>query len=218
MFGPPRGYDDLLGDAECAPPLGEPVDLNVVGVGVLQARRPAPRSTAVLAAITRPHISTAARLGLMQRFVNDHLSDEQVDDLLEKMMSGDLPDDAMGRVSRALCRWGTARPYTAVCHLAGVTGQHWRLIRQHLLVNGVTDPMWLPSMHALLDVTEQLVIESMQGRTPAQTEAKRDTFYNQLYRPDRLDAEFNGEDYQPIPDGFGEGEEDAAFDAFARMQ
>jgi hypothetical protein len=152
----------------------------------------------------------------MVAFVTEHLGEQQVDDLLEAMMVGELPDDTMGRISRALCKWGTARPYTAVCTLAGITGQHWRIIRQHLLANGVTDPMALPSMHALLDVTEQMVIDSMQGTSEASIRMKRDGFYDQLYRPDPADNDVNGEDYRPVPDGFEDGEDDAAFDAFAR--
>lgn len=218
MFGPPKGYDDLIGDADAAPPLGEPAELEVKGVGVVWARRPAPRSAATLAAITRPGISTQARIGLMGRFVNEHLGDEQFDELLDAMMDGDLPDDTMGRVSRALCRWGTARPYAAVTNLTAITGQHWRIIRQHLLANGVVDPMLLPSLHALLDVTEQMVIESMQGRSEADARMKRDSFYNQLYRPDPDPAdEVNGEEYQPVPEGFEDGEDDAAFDAGFKM-
>lgn len=62
--------------------------------------------------------------------------------------------------------------------LAQVTARSWRQIRARLAMAGVPDPLrQLPSMHALLDVTEMLLMEGCKDQ------AERDKLRNQLYRP-----------------------------------
>lgn len=150
----------------------------------------------------------------LQGFVADHLG-SSLDDLYVDMMRGRLPEDTFGLIARAVSTWGTARPYLAVSTLAVHTAQHWRVIRSHLINHGIADPMELPSMHVLLDVTEQLEIESIQGSTPAETTRKRSQFYDRLYTPER-GGQTNGPSYTPADAGLSDPEIEDAFDAFAR--
>lgn len=152
----------------------------------------------------------------LQGFVADHLG-SSLDDLYVDMMRGRLPEDTFGLIARAVSTWGTARPYLAVSTLAVHTAQHWRVIRAHLINHGIADPMELPSMHVLLDVTEQLEIESIQGSTPAETARKRSQFYDRLYTPERNRVSIvNGPSYTPADAGLSDPEIEDAFDEFAR--
>jgi len=68
-----------------------------------------------------------------------------------------------------------------------MTAFNWRTLRPHLLNAGVSDPMALPSMHSLLDVMEQIIVESRVNSAKDSSEAKRNVaeFYDSLYKPDR---------------------------------
>lgn len=216
FYAPPSGYDDLTADAARTPITAAAAELLVPGVGAMIARPPAPRSAAALAAACRPRCDQPTRTAAMQTFVGDHLQSPTLDDLFAAMITDKLPDDALGRVARAVATWGTSRPYLAVSTLAAITAQHWRIIRAHLIVHGVTDPMLLTSLHALLDVTEQLVLESIQESTAAATKREREHFLDQLYAPDLTPAAINGPGYTPEPAGFSDAEQEESFDVFAR--
>lgn len=168
-----------------------------------------PRSAAALASASRPRTGRQDRLAALQTFVADHLVSPDLDDLYTHMMSERLPEDTLGRVARAVATCGTARPYVAVSTLAAITAQHWRTIRAHLINHGIINPMNLPSLHALLDVTEHMAVEAIQEKTPAETKRKRDKFYDQLYGPE-FDAPVNDAVYKPA--GISDTEMEAAFD------
>lgn len=96
-----------------------------------------------------------------------------------------------------------------------MTAFNWRTLRPHLLNSGVADPMALPSMHSLLDVMEQLIVESKVNSAKDSADAKHAIaqFYDSLYKPDRTlpDAgEYKGVKAAP----FTEEESAAAFAAF----
>jgi hypothetical protein len=96
-----------------------------------------------------------------------------------------------------------------------MTAFNWRTLRPHLLNAGVPDPMALPSMHSLLDVMEQLILESKANSAKDSAEAKRsiEQFYDALYKPDRTlpDAgEYKGVKAAP----FTEEESAASFATF----
>lgn len=76
--------------------------------------------------------------------------------------------------------------------------------------SGVADPMTdMRSMHVLLDVTEQAVLESMEK------EQERKKFLDQLYAPEVAEAKkLNGDGYKPRPSGFDDDDVEASFDAF----
>lgn len=92
-----------------------------------------------------------------------------------------------------------------------MTAHHWRTIRSRLIQAGIVDPMALPSMHALLDVTESMVLEA------AENKRGRERILDQLYSPSIAGARLNGSGYKPRPAGFSVAEQQAAFDNFARM-
>lgn len=115
---------------------------------------------------------------------------------------------------------GHAPPYVAVISLCAVTATHWRLLRAKYHSYGIADPMAaLPSLHALLDDTEQLVLESLTAADPKRAEQERDQFFDKLYAPDSTEAkELNGERYEAVPAGFEDRKQvEAEFNAFAQM-
>jgi hypothetical protein len=216
MFEPPPGYDDLLSDAAEAPIRGELAELEVADVGVIVCRRPYLRDAAALAMSVNRKATPDMQASYVQQFVTDHLEHDAFVDLLYRMIDGDLPADTVGLIARAIATCGTSRPYLAVVNLASITGQVWRMVRTRIAEHGVEDPMTgLSSLHALLDHTEQLVLQSYEGLKPAAQRAKRAQFFNALYAPERTAKPINGPDYKQVPAGFDKESVDASFEAFA---
>ncbi|GAT16312.1 putative uncharacterized protein [Mycolicibacterium thermoresistibile] len=115
---------------------------------------------------------------------------------------------------------GHGAPYVAVISLALMAAYHWRTLRQRMRANGITDPMALPSMHAIIDETEALALEAAGAGTddPDRARRERQELLDKLYAPAPEGAEdLNGEQYQPPPAGFEDpAEVEASFDAFSR--
>jgi hypothetical protein len=217
VFDPPPGFDDLLADAETCGARGELSTLHIEDFGDIQARRPTPRSAAALAMSVNRKALPETRGSYQQLFVADHLADTRFVELLVDMLEGRAPDDALFLLCRGIATWGTSRPYTAVITLAAITAHHWRTVRNHLITHGVSDPMGLPSLHALLDVTESMVIDSIQEAKPEATKRKRQEFYDRLYAPEKLPTRTAKPLPTARPDGFDDEEVEASFDSFARM-
>ena len=79
--------------------------------------------------------------------------------------------------------------------LTAATAHHWRTIRARLALAGIPDPLnTLPDMHALLDVTEDVLTSSMDA-------AEVSKLHTSLYRPEP------GQQFDPE-------ESDESFDAF----
>lgn len=222
MYEPPAGYLDLESDAATLPVVGQLEDLEIPGVGTVRARRPAPRSAAALAWATNHKLDEATRQAHLVAFVYGLVDEDDLDTLLVELITAEtIPVEAMGQLARALSTWGTARPYTAVGTLCAITGHHWRTVRSRLSENGISAPLVeFASLHALLDVTERLVLESLshsgEGKNAvADGKRKADDFLDHLYRPDLSEAKgINGKAYRPAPAGFDEDAMESAFDAF----
>ncbi|GAS98891.1 Gp35 [Mycolicibacterium canariasense] len=178
---PPPGFTDLLGDAEDAPPLGEPVLFKLDGVGTLWARKPRPRSLAVLAAAYNDALDGAARNAYLTRFLTDHIDTTDYERLIADMAFGRAPEDTIDRLLAGLCTWGTARPYKAVLSLAVTAGAGWRTIRPQI----AGDPMLMPSMHRVLDEVEKIVVQSMQSGDPEADQRAHNSYMHRLYAPDK---------------------------------
>lgn len=210
LFDPPAGFDDLLGD--CAPRGGfEPMVVD--GVGEVLMRRPGPHALGDLAMGNNPKTTPQLRSQHSNRFVQQHLADGELERILTGMVDGALPPDSVFLVGKALATWGTARPYRAVVTLAVVAGQHWRAVRALLLEKGVGDPMGLPSMHPILDVAEQAVLDSFHSDDAQQDRLQRDQFTSGLYKPDQP-VVVKGRRVV-VPDGFDDEDTSASFDAWA---
>lgn len=97
-----------------------------------------------------------------------------------------------------------------------MAAHNWRALRSRLHDKGITDPMAMPSMHAVLDVIETMGVESAVHGATKEVEAKSkiSAFYNKLYAPDPTAVVINGDGWQPQPAGFEEEEIEASFDAF----
>lgn len=214
MHSAPPGFVDLMSDAENHVVVSSYQDLVVPEVGTVKARQPGPGSIAFLAMTVNSQISDADRTSYLVRFVTDHLGESEVERVYFDMMLSAMPSTAITRIARSVATWGTARPYVAVVTLAAMTGYHWRTIRQKLMAAGIGDPMALPSMHAILDFTEAMVIENYsQGR-----DAEQDIsgFMRLLYGPSAESAELDTMGKAVVPAGFDNDEVEDSFDAFAR--
>lgn len=95
-------------------------------------------------------------------------------------------------------------------NLAFLTATHWRPIRRRLAAEGIGDPMsQFPHMHALLDATEAIVLESfVDPKNPKRAEAERDRFIDSLYRPDPVALRVADDGFRPPPAGFEDGGDD----------
>ena len=214
MHSPPPGFTDLLADAENHVIVGRYEKLVVPDVGTVQARQPGPASIAFLAMTVNSEVSDMDRTSYLVRFVTDHLGESEVERVYFDMMLSAMPSTAIARIARSIATWGTARPYVAVVSLAAMTGYHWRTIRQKLLSAGIGDPMGLPSMHAILDFTEAMVMENYSQSKDAEQDIS--VFMRMLYGPTAESVELNEVDKEGVPVGFTEDEVESSFDAFAR--
>ncbi|QGH80044.1 hypothetical protein SEA_NHAGOS_33 [Gordonia phage NHagos] len=96
--------------------------------------------------------------------------------------------------------------------LSAITAEHWRTLRARCASHGLARPLeQLPSLHALLDVTEMAVMESFQGKDP---EKDRKAFLDKLYAPEPAARRAAGTGHKPAPAGFDEDAMESAFDAF----
>lgn len=114
MYEPPAGYDDCEADGEDFP---TPEDrkfhaIAVEDVGVIHARKPLPNAIPALAGAANAKIDSLRRVDYLDVFVQNHLAPGEFEGLLHKMMEpdGNMPPDAMLRVSRAIATAGTGRP------------------------------------------------------------------------------------------------------------
>lgn len=225
MFDPPPGFLDLISDAEDWPVTGELHDLHIPRIGEVRARKPQPRSAAALAMSANIKAKPGEQMDNLQRFIREQLADGEYERVAEAMIDDELEDDAMQRISRGLATWGTARPYAAVTTLALFTGHNWRTIRHKLTLAGIKNPMALPSLHTLLDITESIVIESLfrsgekKEGPPTSGERKVQEFYDSIYRPDPTDDSEDDEltETPYVPSGFEDPNEiEDSFDALLR--
>lgn len=111
---------------------------------------------------------------------------------------------------------GHRAPYVAVSTLSVLTAHHWRVFRLKFVESGILNPMLLPTMHMILDMTEKVVVESMSASGGKDSEMKRSMFLDQLYAPRAETRVLNGDTYTATPAGFEAVEVEDSFDAFAR--
>lgn len=175
------------------------------------ARKPGPAAAAALALSSNHRIGDVAQSDSIHQFVHDHVAEDEMVRIMLGMLDDEMPSDAVLQLARAIATWGTARPYRAVITLAGMTGHHWRTLRFKMITHGIADPMVLPSLHALLDFTEGVVLESMSTGNENKDQAARSSFFDKLYVPDAPAAD---PDQMPKPSGFSPHEVEASFDAF----
>jgi len=230
MWEPPPGFKDLLGDADRWTPSVDDAfeELEVPIVGVIHARRPRPVSVAKLSMVNNRKVKPEDQKRYFDSFVIDHIGQDEFERIaLELMMSTtNYEVDALQRIARAVATWGTARPYAAVVTLSLYTGHNWRAVRSKLLLSGIVDPMGLPSLHSILDVTEDIVVSALSRAgdkkegPPSEGELAIKRFYDAIYRPDPEDHfEEEDEDDEPVvPIGFDDPDSiEDTFDSFMGM-
>lgn len=190
----------------------------VESIGEVMALKPAPSSAAAMALACHPEISDASRTGYIGAFVYSHVQPGEVDRLMVQMLDAGSPEDTMMRLAVALATWGTARPYLAVGGLCVNTAQHWRRIRAHLINSGISDPMCLTSLHALLDVVESMLEESIANNADSSDAATRDVgkLRDNLYAPHPAFPAPRSviDDERKAADRFTDEESSNSFDAF----
>jgi len=223
VYSPPPGFTDLLSDAALWPPAGEFEDLSLVSIGAVRARPPRARAVAYLAMVDNTSLKPHEQRDYLTRFVLDHLDTGEYQRVLSGVFDGDFPHDSVQRIARKIATWGTARPYAAVLTLSLFTGHNWRTVRQKLANAGMTSPLLLPSLHAVLDVTEDIVTESLLAPEsegpPSEGEKRLRRFYDAIYAPDPPEEEIvAGSGHSPPPTSFENPDAvEDAFDAFLRQ-
>lgn len=98
-----------------------------------------------------------------------------------------------------------------------MAAHNWRAVRTRYADKGIPDVMGqVPTMHAVLDVMEQIGLEAAVSSCKSSAEAKTEMtrYFDKLYKPDMRAVRVNGDGYQPPPPGFSEEEMEASFDAF----
>lgn len=98
-----------------------------------------------------------------------------------------------------------------------MAAHNWRTIRVRYADKGIGNVMAeVNSMHAVLDVMEQIGLESAMSSAKTTTEAKSEMtrYFDKLYKPDMRAVKLNGDGYLPPPPGFSDEEMEASFDAF----
>lgn len=115
----PAAYADLESAAEDAPVTGKMRQLDVPGVGVIVARKPAPRAADVLAKSVRSRMSNKGKIDHLMLFLQDHMDPDGVAQLLSRMVDGNAPPDAIAACAQAIATWGTSRPTGPSSRCAG---------------------------------------------------------------------------------------------------
>lgn len=103
---------------------------------------------------------------------------------------------------------GHRPPYGAVINLALLTAHNWRAVRSHIIGLGIGDPLEMPSMHQILDITEKLVLESFVSSDHKKDQRDREHFIDTLYRPNLEEISTDGGELA-VPAGFEDGGEDS---------
>lgn len=170
----------MLGDAESAPHSDRYTALTVAGVGPVVARKPMPAAIPLIAGSVNAEVPDKRRPEYAARFVQTHLGDGEWERIHEAMLDDAAPDTAVQDIAAAVATWGTARPHHGVLTLALQTAYLWRAVRLRLILAGIHDPMALPNMHLVFDVTEKLMVESMVG---PDGEDQQNRFFTRLYGP-----------------------------------
>lgn len=216
MFDPPAGFNDMLGDADDAPHSDRFTALTVPGVGVVVARKPMPAAIPLIAGSVNAEVPDTRRPEYAARFVQTHLGEGEWERIHEAMLDDAAPDTAVQDIAAAVATWGTARPHHAVLALALQTAYLWRAVRLRLVLAGIRDPMRLPTMHLVFDVTEKLMVESMAG---PDGEEQQTRFFNRLYGPaPHLIPGPKGKGQTVPPAGFSPEEMAASWKAWTSAQ
>ncbi|QHB37774.1 hypothetical protein I5G63_gp033 [Mycobacterium phage Imvubu] len=96
-----------------------------------------------------------------------------------------------------------------------MAAHNWRALRTRALDKGIADLMAVSSMHVVLDLMEQIGLESVtvDAKTKAEAMGKVRSYYDKLYKPDPTAIAVNGGEVGPPP-GWSDEEVEASFDAF----
>lgn len=96
-----------------------------------------------------------------------------------------------------------------------MAAHNWRALRTRALDKGIGDLMGVTSMHIVLDLMEQIGLESAtaESKTKAEAMGKISSYYDKLYKPDPTAIKVNGGEVGPPP-GWTDDEVEASFDAF----
>lgn len=97
-----------------------------------------------------------------------------------------------------------------------MAAHNWRALRTRALDKGIGELMALPSMHIVLDLMEQIGLESStaESKTKAEALGKIRSYYDKLYKPDPISIKVNGDGKLEPPPGWSDDEVEASFDAF----
>lgn len=107
------------------------------------------------------------------------LAEVPVEDVIDVAFHTDTPLDVCDLLAGVL-EVGSARPWRSTVGLCRTVVTQWSMIRGRLIDKGIPDPLRaLPSLTALLDVVEVMILDGMDK------DEDRQRFLRDLYRGDR---------------------------------
>lgn len=184
-----------------APPVWREVEH---GGRVWRYRLPRPHAAFWLGTLGR-NVAADERIDALVQYLEHVLHPADFDALMELAFDARHPFDLdeVGGLLAAVTEGGSARPYHVDTSLAGAAVENWTAIRGRLVTGGVPDPLrQLPTMYALLDAVEAMVLESHQD------ERERDRYWRRMYAPPPGTRETGR-----LPRGWDRDSELAGFDA-----
>lgn len=108
-YSPPPSFTDALDDCKDSTNDSKYSDLELP-FGTFKARKPMPKAVGALGSAVNAKISASEQSNYVGLFVQNHMSSDSFDDLIEGLMTGRYPEDAVQQVNEAIVTWGTARP------------------------------------------------------------------------------------------------------------
>lgn len=108
-YTPPASFTDALEDSQESTNTSKYRDLELP-FATFKARKPMPNAVGSLGSAVNSKIEATEQNNYVGLFVQNHLDSDSFDDLIEGMMTGRYPEDAVQQVNEAIVTWGTARP------------------------------------------------------------------------------------------------------------
>ena len=143
-------------------------------------RVPKPLAAMFLGAASRKSAKAGRKIDAIMGYLEHVLSSKSVDRMMERAQDheDEFDTEHMAELVKLISQEGSARPYWVDSALSGVAVRQWPTIRGHLVAYGIADPLrQLPTLYALLDAVERMMLESMEK------EADREMYFIRTYAP-----------------------------------
>lgn len=170
-------------------------------------RLPDPGTAWFVAACADAKLSASDRAAAMLRFCEYVLTPTDFEYLCDVAYDhdADITTEVLLDLMEKILEFGSARPPWVDSSLAMVAYRQWPTVRGRLVTSGIADPLrQLPTLYALLDAVEALVLDSMEKQED------RDRYFTRTYAPPHGWAQRGDR----VPKGF---EPDSELEAFMSL-